>query len=158
MVAGILEMTISDQHHRILGTPQYTAPEYFLGENGSPRADLFSLGVIAYQMLSGKFPYGTQVAKSTTKAAQRQLRYHSLRDYCPEVPRWVDAAIRKAVHPNPLKRYDDAAEFIYDLHHPNKAFLSQARVPLIERHPVTFWKCTSAILLLIIVLLLGFRR
>ena len=50
----------------ILGTVQYTAPEYFLGERGSPRSDLFSLGVITYQMLTGKLPYGAGVARART--------------------------------------------------------------------------------------------
>ena len=50
---------------------QYTAPEYFLGESGTPRSDLFSLGVIAYQMLSGRLPYDAEVPKARTRAAQR---------------------------------------------------------------------------------------
>ena len=52
----------------ILGTAQYTAPEYFLGESGSPRSDLFSLGVITYQMLTGRLPYGAQVARARTRS------------------------------------------------------------------------------------------
>ena len=157
-VAGIQEITLPGQRSHMLGTPQYTAPEYFLGEDGSPQSDLFSLGVITYQILTGKFPYGTQIAKSTTKAAQRKLTYRSIREHRPDIPRWIDEAIRKAVHPNPRKRYDEASEFVYDLHHPNQAFLSQTRAPLIERNPVIFWKCISAILLLIIILILGFNR
>lgn len=52
----------SIEHEPILGTVQYTTPEYFLGEAGAPRSDLFSLAVVTYQMLSGKLPYGTKVA------------------------------------------------------------------------------------------------
>ena len=55
-IAGIADDTPDD----ILGTAQYTAPEYFLGEGGSQRSDIFSLGVIAYQMLTGRPPYGAQ--------------------------------------------------------------------------------------------------
>src|SRR6185503_18814587 len=61
-VAGAVEAS-PPGHDDILGTAQYTAPEYFLGESGSPRSDQFSLGVIAYQMLTGKLPYGAQVAQ-----------------------------------------------------------------------------------------------
>ena len=49
----------------ILGTEQYAAPEYFLGEPGTARSDIFSVGVIAYQLLSGKLPYGAQVPKTS---------------------------------------------------------------------------------------------
>jgi len=53
----------------ILGTEQYTAPEYFLGEGGTPRSDQFSLGVITYQMLSGGLPYGARVSRLRSHAA-----------------------------------------------------------------------------------------
>ena len=56
-----------------LGTVQYTAPEYFLGEAGTPRSDMFSLGVIAYQMLSGRLPYGAEVPKARTRAGAAQI-------------------------------------------------------------------------------------
>ncbi|HEX4326962.1 MAG TPA: bifunctional protein-serine/threonine kinase/phosphatase, partial [Burkholderiales bacterium] len=74
-VAGLAETAPPGTDEDILGTAQYTAPEYFLGEGGSPRSDLFSLGVIAYQMLTGRLPYGAEVAKARSRAAQRRLRY-----------------------------------------------------------------------------------
>jgi serine/threonine protein kinase len=154
-VAGIMEMTTPIRRDNILGTAQYTAPEYFLGEQGSERSDMFSLSVIAYQMLTGKLPYGAEVAKCKTKAAQNKLMYDSLRYENREIPAWVDDAIRKAVHPNPYKRYEDLTEFIYDLRHPNRAFLNKTRPPLLERNPVAFWKGVSFILALIVVILLN---
>jgi len=59
------------------------------------------------------------------------------------------------VHPNPYKRYEDLTEFIYDLRHPNRAFLNKTRPPLLERNPAAFWKGVSFILALIIVILLN---
>jgi serine/threonine protein phosphatase PrpC/predicted Ser/Thr protein kinase len=153
-VAGILESAPSVERNNLLGTAQYTAPEYFLGESGSPRSDMFSLGVITYQMLTGKLPYGAQVAKSRTEAAQKKLQYDSVLDTNRKVPPWVDEAIRKAVHPNPRKRYEELSEFVFDLHHPNKAFLSKARLPLIESNPVAFWKGVSFVLMVISIVLL----
>jgi serine/threonine protein phosphatase PrpC len=76
-VAGITDDASDDGPGHILGTAQYTAPEYFLGEGGSQRSDIFSLGVIAYQMLSGRLPYGAEVARARTKARQKKLRYPS---------------------------------------------------------------------------------
>ncbi|HVL00764.1 MAG TPA: bifunctional protein-serine/threonine kinase/phosphatase [Dongiaceae bacterium] len=153
-VAGLEEMTSPLDRFNVLGTAQYTAPEYFLGEYGTARSDQFSLAVIAYQMLSGELPYGTEVAKAQTQAAQRRLRYRSVLHDERKIPAWVDLTLRKALNPNPSKRYDDISEFLYDLRHPSKAFLSQTRQPLLERNPVAFWQGVSILLTLVIAVLL----
>ena len=152
-VAGVAEMAGTKQ--QILGTAQYTAPEYFLGEPGTTRSDLFSLGVITYQLLSGRLPYGTHVAKAGSRAAQRKLVYQSVLDAARTLPAWIDDSIRKAVHPNPYKRYDEISEFVHDLRQPNPIYLNKNRPPLMERNPILFWKGLSSILLLIIVFLLS---
>jgi serine/threonine protein phosphatase PrpC len=153
-VAGIAEMVTADELSAILGTAQYTAPEYFVGEAASARSDLFSLGVITYQMLSGRLPYGAEVAKARSIAAQRRLRYESVLDDTREIPAWIDGVLRKAVHPDPLERYETLSEFVYDLRHPNAAFLRSTRPALVERHPVLFWQCASAFLAIAVLVLL----
>ena len=158
-VAGIEEIASPVAQINLLGAALYAAPEYFLGESGSSRSDLYSLGVIAYQMLSGRFPYGTQVPKARSRAAQRKLAYQSVLDDDREIPAWVDDALRKAVHPDPDARYQELSEFLFDLHHPNRDFLRKTRPPLIERSPVRFWKGVSLALLMIVIvqLLAGLR-
>lgn len=151
-VAGIAE--IRSQTH-ILGTMQYTAPEYFIGEPGDTRSDLFSLAVIVYQMLSGRQPYGTSVARATTPAAQHKLKYRSILDAERAIPQWVDGTLRKALQPNPVRRHDALSEFIYDLRHPNPAFQRALRAPLMQRDPLLFWKGLSLTLFLVLLLLLG---
>ncbi len=153
-VAGIMEIATPDEPTNLLGTAQYTAPEYFLGEAGSTRADIFSLGVISYQMLTGKLPYGAEVAKSRTKSAQRKLRYQSLLDDNREIPAWIDAVLRKAVQPDPYRRYEELSEFVHDLRHPNKSLLNEKSPPLLERNPLVFWQCVCFILAIIIAVLL----
>lgn len=153
-VAGLMEIATPVERNHLLGTAQYTAPEYFLGESGTKRSDIFSLGVVAYQMLTGRLPYGTQVAKSRTRAAQRKLRYDPVLDEHREVPAWVDGALRKAVHPNPAERYEELSEFVYDLRHPNSTFLGRKQPPLLERNPAVFWRSVSFIFAVIIILLL----
>ncbi|MBI1424068.1 MAG: protein kinase [Gammaproteobacteria bacterium] len=153
-VAGIVENTSPLERQHILGTEQYTAPEYFLGEGGTTRSDLFSLGVITYQMLCGRLPYGAKVSRARTKAAQRKLRYQSLLDDDRDIPLWIDEAIEKAVHPDPYKRYPELSEFLYDLRHPNPAFLSKTRPPLMERNPLLFWKTVSLLLFVTVIYLL----
>ncbi|MDX1801442.1 MAG: bifunctional protein-serine/threonine kinase/phosphatase, partial [Marinobacter sp.] len=89
-VAGLSELLPDGTVDTLLGTAQYTAPEYFLGEAGSPRSDLFSLGVITYQMLTGRLPYGAEVAKARTRSTQRRLTYQSALSDDREIPAWVD--------------------------------------------------------------------
>jgi serine/threonine protein phosphatase PrpC/ribosomal protein L39E len=153
-VRGVVEASPSIDHDDILGTAQYTAPEYFLGESGSSRSDIFSLGVITYQMLTGRLPYGAQIAKARTRSEQRKLRYASALDDNREIPAWIDAVLKKAVHPDPHQRYDELSEFVFDLRHPNKTLLGSASAPLIERNPLLFWKVLSLILMLVVLLLL----
>jgi serine/threonine protein kinase/serine/threonine protein phosphatase PrpC len=153
-VAGIVEATVTIEQNDILGTALYTAPEYFLGEAGSQRSDLYSLAVITYHMISREFPYGTQVSKSRTVAAQRRLTYNSVLNEEREIPAWVDETLKKALHPNPDKRYEALSEFLFDLRQPNKAFLNKTRPPLMDRNPVVFWQSISLILAIIIAALL----
>ncbi|PHS26790.1 MAG: protein kinase [Methylophaga sp.] len=154
-VAGIDEISTPIEHADILGTEQYTAPEYFLGESGSSRSDLFSLAVITYQMLSqGKLPYGVQVSQARTRSAQKKLNYASVLDDDREIPVWIDYTLKKALQPDPYKRYEELSEFMFDLRHPNKEFLTKTAPPLMERNPVLFWKSVSFILTIIIMILL----
>lgn len=139
------------------GTLQYTAPEYLLGEGGSPRSELFALAAITYQMLSGQLPYGLDAARVRTPQDLRSLRYVPLRHHRPDLPAWVDAVLAKALHPNPAKRQEVISEFIHDLKAPGAQFHQQRTTPLIERNPVLFWKCSTALLTLAVLTLLALR-
>jgi len=153
-VAGIAE-THQDSGQLILGTALYSAPEYFLGDMGTPRSDLFSLAVLSYHLLSGEFPYGTQVARCTTVAAQHRLNYRSVLSETREIPAWIDATLKKALQPNPLRRHEALSEFVYELRHPNPDYVNATRAPLMERYPVRFWQSVSGALLLVIFYLLS---
>ena len=152
-VAGLVEIDSPLQRQEILGTALYTAPEYFLGQSGLPSSDLFSLAVMTYHLLSGKFPYSTQVAKARSQRAQDRLIYQSVLQDDREVPAWIDDTLRKALHPNPYKRYENLSEFIADLHRPSQSFLNKSKPALIDRNPLAFWKGISLILFLIVIYL-----
>jgi serine/threonine protein phosphatase PrpC/predicted Ser/Thr protein kinase/ribosomal protein L39E len=156
-VAGVVEALPLAAHDDILGTAQYTAPEYFLGESGSPRSDQFSLGVITYQMLTGKLPYGARIANARTKSQQRRLTYKSAIDDNREIPAWIDMTLRRAVHPDPSKRYEELSEYTFDLRRPNPSYLNASPVPLMERNPLLFWQCLCALLAGLVLVLLGLR-
>lgn len=157
-VAGVVESDPTARPEAILGTFQYTAPEYFLGEPATPRSDLYSLGVIAYRLLTGRLPYGAEVARIRTPADRRRLRYVSARDADGRVPVWVDAVLARAVDPDPARRPEALSEFVHDLAHPSARDLAALRRPLIERDPVAFWKGVSALLAAALALLLVGRR
>jgi serine/threonine protein phosphatase PrpC len=156
-IAGVSEVA-PDVDGDILGTAQYTAPEYFRGESASARSDMFSLGVIAYQMLTGRLPYGAQIARARTKSKLGKLRYDSAQGAGREIAPWIDGALKKAVHPDPYQRYESLSEFTFDLRHPNAKYLNPAPVPLIERNPSLFWKCATAILACMVVVLLAMQH
>lgn len=155
-VAGVAEAK-PGANNDILGTVQYTAPEYFVDEPGSSRSDLFSLGVITFQMLTGQLPYGTGVAQARTKSQQKKLVYRSARSFDLNIPAWIDHTLRRAVHPDPLKRYAALSEFMFDLRHPRDEYLRSGQMPLLERNPLLFWKGLSFALACVVVALLAYR-
>lgn len=152
--AGIQELAQADDEPMpILGTAQYAAPEYFLGETGTSRSDLYSLAAILYQMLSGRLPYGADVARARSHAAQLRLAYVSVRDRDRELPAWIDSVLSRALHPDPQARTPELSEFTYALRHPAEAAGRGERLPLLERNPLAFWKGLSLFLAIVIAVL-----
>jgi serine/threonine protein kinase len=152
-VAGVAEAGPPDEE--ILGTLQYTAPEYFTGDPVSWRSDLFSLGVIAYEMLTGRLPYGTAVSQVRSRLDASHLLYRPARDETSPVPDWMDEALRRAVHPDPLRRQEALSEFVAELRAPGAGWRAKQHVPLMERDPVRFWQVISLVLAALVVLLLA---
>lgn len=151
-IAGLMEVQTVLQHNHIVGTASYSAPEYFQGARGTNRSDIFSLGVIAYEMLTGQLPFGEIEPE---KASKKKFTYTPAAWHNPKVPEWVDAALEKATHPNPDKRYEVLSEFIADLTRPNESLLTNQRHrPLLERNPLAFWKWLAAVELLVILVLI----
>ncbi len=141
----------------ILGTCQYTAPEYFTSEQVSWRSDLFSLGVIVYEALTGRLPYGNDVSRIQTPPDRRALRYRPARSGRTAVPHWLDEALAKAVHPDPSQRHDSLTEFCDNLRRPSARYLSRGFRPLADRNPIVFWQGVSALLLVLCVLVFASR-
>lgn len=154
-VAGLVEEGGRTDDALPQGALQYTAPECFLGHPPSPGSDIFALGILAYQMLTGRLPYGGDAARARTARRQRRLRYVSVRHARPLLPPWVDGALRRATHPDPQRRYEVLSEFVHDLRHPNPALTETRGVPLIERDPLLFWRGLSLVLGVTVIVLLA---
>jgi hypothetical protein len=71
------------------------------------------------------------------------------------IPVWVDGALERAVHPNALKRYETLSEFLFDPRTPNSKYQMASTAPLIERNPLLFWKSTTIVLALAVIVLLA---
>ena len=146
-IAGIQEVSTPVERLELLGTKNYTAPEYLLGMQGSNRSDIFSLGVLVYQMLTGELPYGDRLTRKLNWRTLNKIKYNSAITHNPMIPLWLDGAIEKAVKTDQRLRYDTFSEFFFDLTHPNATFMKHS-APLLESNPVLFWKISTGILLL----------
>lgn len=152
-ILGIDEIQTPLRHDSgLLGTLNYTAPEYFKNQSGSNRSDIFSFGVIVYEMLTGKLPYG----KTDSIKAFSNKQYTPASQHESEIPAWVDAALEKAVQRNPQRRYELLSEFTYDLSHPNTSLLQKKHMPLLEKNPTSFWRRLAAVLFVVNIFLIYF--
>ncbi|MNT75437.1 hypothetical protein D3C72_2143350 [compost metagenome] len=104
-------------------------------------------------MLSGRLPYGAEVARARSRAAQLRLKYVSVLDADRELPAWIDGVLSRALHPDPAARTAELSEFTHALRHPPDAARRGERLPLLERNPVAFWKGLCLVQLVVILIL-----
>lgn len=156
-IAGVAEAGAGHGADEMLGTVQYSAPEYLMGEKGDERSDIFSLGMICYEMLTGKLPFGVRRIESSG-AAVSALRYVPVRCFRPDVPDWLDAAIARAVHPVRERRCEVLSEFLHDLRFPNESLLIPGRGPLLVRRPELGSRLLIAFLISAVLFLLWQNR
>jgi serine/threonine protein kinase len=107
-IAKATEQSSITQVGSVLGTAAYLAPEQARGEDAGPRSDIYSLGVVAYQLLSGRLPYE---AASLSELALKQQREAPLplEDLNPSVPETLAQAVELALALEPEGRPESAA-------------------------------------------------
>jgi serine/threonine-protein kinase len=98
----------------MVGTPAYMAPEQGLGEAGDERSDLYSLGVILFQLVTGKLPYDAEtplavILKHLNEPIPLARRIN------PDLPESIDKIITRLMAKDPDERYQRAPELIADL-------------------------------------------
>lgn len=116
----------------MLGTPNYIAPEQVKGKRGDGRTDLYSMGVILYEMLTGKLPFSgpTPMAAMNDRLLNHPLP-PSVAD--PTVSPQLQEILYRALERDPRNRYATAKEFIRDLEHPDQ-------VGVEEREELLHWQ------------------
>lgn len=143
------------------GTLNYIAPETLLTLHADHQSDLFSLGVITYEMLCGELPYKpmnlsefhqhnhTSFSKQKRMKEYEQWQYRSIRNNRADLPFWLDMVLAKATAADPAMRFQAFSEFKADLTQPKTTALEEYKnQPLLQRNPVLFWKGTSVIFFL----------
>ena len=112
------------------------------------RADLFSLAVISFEMLTGELPFGGRLENCRSQRDYLGTTYTPSYQLNPLVPHWIDGALRRALRFQPDRRHGDVAEFAFELQHPNPKYLEYHERPLVERDPLKTWKIIAGVLAL----------
>jgi len=113
-IARIMSSSQLTSGTAMVGTPAYMAPEQGLGDAGDERSDLYSLGAILYQMVTGRLPYDGETPLSVVLKHLNDP-IPSARTVNKDVPASVDTLIQRLMAKDPTERYQTANELILDI-------------------------------------------
>jgi len=116
----------------VIGTPDYISPEQVKGKRGDGRADLYAMGVMFYEMLTGKMPFE---GSNPLAIMNERLLNNPIppREIDPSITPELQEIIYRALEREPANRYPTAREFIHDLEHQNE-------VGVADREEMRNWK------------------
>src|ERR671932_2596330 len=126
-IARAAEATTMTDSNLMLGTPRYLSPEQAKGEPVGPRSDLYSLGVVLYQMLTGRVPFDAEgpitiAIKHITEAPAPP------KESDPRIPEDLETVTLKLLSKDPASRYADASSLIKDLEPVSRGLRPRAAV------------------------------
>jgi len=125
-IARALGQPANGPDKNVMGSVYYLSPEQAAGQAVTPQSDLYSLGVVLFEMLTGKLPYE---GSTPVDVARRHLESAtpSARRYDPDIPYYLDNVITKALAKNPRLRYANDDDFLADLQDVQERLLQEAR-------------------------------
>jgi len=140
----------------IMGTAEYIAPEQVNGKRGDARSDIYALGVILFEMLTGTVPFSGPNPLAVMNA-RLQNEPMQLREADPALSPRLENVLLRALQREPKNRYQSAAELAAELEDPCRARVPNAILPPVPR-PVLFYSTLAAIPVTIFLLLLYVAR
>ncbi len=113
-IAMALNATQLTQTNSVMGSVHYLPPEQASGKGSTIKSDIYSMGIIFYELLTGTLPFrGDNAVEIALKHMREPLP--SVRDFNPSIPQSIENIIRHATAKNPKNRYDSAREMHEDL-------------------------------------------
>ena len=115
---------LAEEMRKAIGSPAYMAPEQVVGVRGDPRSDVFSIGVMLYELATGELPFG---APSTSGGLRQRLWADPAppRQLRPDLPEWLQEVILCCLEPTAARRYPSAAHLAFDLTHPDQVKITE---------------------------------
>jgi nucleotide-binding universal stress UspA family protein len=115
---------LAEERRFAAGSAPYVSPEQVLGQRSDPRSDLFALGVMLYEMATGKLPFG---APRTQAGLSDRLWVDPVppRERVADLPRWLQEIVLRCLEPTVERRYQSAAHVAFDLRHADQVSLTE---------------------------------
>lgn len=110
---------LAEELRPAVGSPAWMAPEQVVGIRGDPRSDIFAVGVMLYQLATGRLPFGSP---QTTGGLRQRLWMDPVppRKRRPGLEPWLQEVILRCLEPEAARRYPSAAHLAFDLTHPDQ--------------------------------------
>ena len=114
---------LAEEKRFAAGSAPYVSPEQLTGSREDPRSDIFALGVVLYELATGKLPFGVP---DTLNAMKNRLWASPTppRARVPTIRPWLQEIILRCLEPDPARRYQSAAHIAFDLRHPEQVMLT----------------------------------
>lgn len=115
---------LAEELRKAVGSPAWMAPEQVVGVRGDARSDVFAVGVILYEMVTGKLPFGSP----QTAGGLRQRLWmdpRPVRQLRHDAPAWLQEVIMRCLEPEAADRYASAAQLGFDLTHPDQVTVTE---------------------------------